>query len=69
MPLSGVNVDNPQEQVSTPTTSTLNAIDFAGNSIGGSGGSTSSGSDSFSMILLYGAIALAIIFILKKISN
>lgn len=68
MPI-GVNVDNPQEQVSTPTTSTLNQIDFAGNSIGGAGGSTSSGSDSFSTILLYGAIALVVIYILNKISK
>jgi hypothetical protein len=68
MPI-GVNVDNPQEQVSTPTASTLNSVDFAGNSIGGAGGNTSSGTDSLSTILLYGAIALVIIFILKKLSN
>lgn len=76
MPL-GLNINNPQEQNPTALQTPQlggGSISYGGNSIGGSGGSatasTTPGSTlDFSTILFYGAIALIIIFILKKIGS
>jgi hypothetical protein len=70
MPI-GLNVDNPQSQVSEPVASTsTGGITFGGNVLGGGSTSTTPTSDlSFSTILLYGAIALVVIWILKKIGS
>lgn len=75
MPI-GVNVDNPQEQqTSLPTDTATGSIAFGGNINGSAGASTTAtattpgSSLSFSTILLYGAIALVAIWILKKIGK
>jgi hypothetical protein len=69
MPI-GLNVDNPQSQVSEPiATTSTGGITFGGNVIGSGSSSASADSSSFSTILLYGAIALVIIFILKKLGS
>ena len=73
MPI-GVNVDNPQEQLSSTPVNLGTSITFGGNVLGGGssstgGGSTGTSSFSFSTILMYGAIALVIIFILKKLQK
>jgi hypothetical protein len=76
MPL-GLNINNPQEEnPEAEQTPQLGggSIAYGGNSIGGAGGSadasaTQSGSLDFSTILFYGALALVIIFILKKIGS
>ena len=70
MPI-GVNVDNPQSAVSEPVGEiSTGSNTFAGNVIGsGSSSATSATNPSFSTILLYGAIALVVIWILKKIGS
>lgn len=70
MPLSGVSVNNPQEQnpiASTPTTIS-NSYEFGGNVLG-SGSSSTSGIPSFSNIILYGVLALAAIWIFQRIEE
>jgi hypothetical protein len=69
MPLSGVSVNNPQEQVSTPTAET-GAIDvsYGGNALG-SGAATATSASSgteLSTILLYGALGLGAVFLIKQ---
>lgn len=68
MPL-GLNINNPQEENPVAGISPTiggQANTYAGNALG-TGASTSSSSPS--NILIYGAIGLAVIFILKKIDQ
>jgi hypothetical protein len=67
-----LSINNPQEQLtSVPVTNTFGPITstFGGNVIGGGSTSTSGASTDFSTILLYGAIALFGVWILKKIDS
>lgn len=71
MPLSGLSVNNPQEQLSesqiTPTV-TGPSINYGGNVIG-SGSTSTSQSTLPSNILIIGAIVLFVIFILQRIGE
>jgi hypothetical protein len=68
MPI-GVNVNNPQEQVSTPTTSLGNTVSFGGNAVGSGASTATSSGESVSTILIYGVIALVVIYVLKKLEG
>ena len=70
MPI-GLNVDNPQSAVSEPVGEiSTGAVTFGGNVLGGGSSSTTAATTpGFSTILLYGAIALVVIWILKKIGS
>lgn len=71
MPLSGLSVNNPQEQLTeqavTPTTTGPN-ITFGGNAIGGNAGSATS-TPLPTNILVYGAIGLALVFIFQRVGD
>ena len=72
MPLSGLSVNNPQEQLtSNPITTDFGAISvtYGGNVIGGGSTSTEGAASDFSTILLYGIIGLVIIFIFQRLEN
>ncbi len=72
MPFSGVSVNNPQEQLSeqeVPVTTGENSYVFGGNALGAGASTSTSGSPSFSTILLYGACGLAAVWILKRIDG
>jgi hypothetical protein len=72
MPLSGISVNNPQEQnpiSENPISTTGNDITFGGNALGSGASTATSGSPTFSTILLYGAIALVVIFILQRLEK
>jgi hypothetical protein len=72
MPI-GLNIDNPQYSIPTTTVAPQiggATINYGGNVLGG--GSTSSsaaGSTGISTILLYGIIALVVIFILQRLGD
>lgn len=72
MPI-GLNVDNPQSQTSLASVTPTNTVSFGGNVIGaGTGGGASASAattPSISMILIYGAIGLVVVFILKKLGS
>lgn len=71
MPLSGLSINNPQEQnpiASTPVSLGTGAITFGGNVLG-SGSTATSGSPSFSNILFYGALALGAIWIFQRLEK
>jgi hypothetical protein len=69
LPLS---INNPQtsEPISSANpTATGQTVTYAGNSIGGTGGSASGGTTDLSTILVYGVVGLGIVFILKAIEG
>jgi len=67
MPLSGVSVNNPQEQLDEIQPTTVGAtVTFAGNAIGGNAGSASAAPSS---ILVYGIIGLIAVFILQRLDK
>jgi hypothetical protein len=70
MPI-GLNVNNPQEEnpeASVPI-STANSFTFGGNALGSGASTSTTGEPDFSTILLYGAIGLAAVWILKRVEG
>lgn len=72
MPFSGVSVNNPQEQLSeqsVPVSSGNDTFTFGGNALGSGASTSTTGTTPFSTILLYGAIGLAAVWVLKRIDS
>lgn len=72
MPLSGLSINNPQEEnpiSSNPNTVGGASVTFGGNALGSGASTSTSGSPTISTILLYGLIALAVIWIIQRLES